>query len=65
MPAPRVQECSEQLALQTRAPYRREMVVNARGIPIGEVAAWSCSGDAQATQAEFERRKAAMIGGVR
>lgn len=61
---PAKQACTEQLAHQTGAPYLREVVVNARGIPIGEVAAWSCTGDVQATIAEFNARKAAMIGGA-
>lgn len=64
VPAPRAQaECSEQLARELRGPYLREVISDARGIPIGEVAAWSCTGDVQATIAEFERRKAAMIEG--
>lgn len=62
---PRAQACTEHLAHQTGAPYLREVVVNARGIPIGEVAAWSCSGDVQATIAEFNARKAAMLGATR
>jgi hypothetical protein len=65
VPAPQTQqECSEQLARELRGPYLREVVSDARGIPIGEVAAWSCTGDVQATIAEFNRRKAAMTEGV-
>jgi len=58
---PRKQECTEQLARQTGAPYLHEVISDARGYPIGEVAAWSCSGDSQATIAEFQQRKAAML----
>lgn len=67
VPAPRAQtqaECSEQLARELRGPYLRAVISDARGIPIGEVAAWSCTGDVQATVTEFDRRKAAMLEGV-
>lgn len=65
VPAPRTQECSEQIAHQTGAPYLREVILNSHGIPYGEVAAWSCSGDVAATIAEFNRRKAEMIESAR
>jgi len=59
---PRIrQECTEQLARQTSSPYLHEVVSDARGYPIGEVAAWSCSGNVGATIAEFNQRKAAML----
>jgi len=62
---PARQECTEQLARQTGAPYLHEVISDARGYPIGEVAAWSCEGNVGATIAEFNQRKAAMIGASR
>lgn len=58
-PAP-VQECSEQLARQNGWPYLHQVVVDRRGVPFGDVAAWSCSGDSQAAIAEFQARLSAM-----
>ncbi len=54
------QACSEQLARQNGWPYLRQVVIDRRGVPFGEVAAWSCTGDSGAAIAEFQQRLAAL-----
>ena len=58
-PVPK-QACSEQLARQNGWPYLHQVVLDRRGVPFGEVAAWSCIGDSQAAIAEFQQRLTAM-----
>lgn len=59
-PVPRQAECSEQLARMNGWPYLHQVVMDRRGVPYGEVAAWSCTGDSQAAIAEFQQRLAAL-----
>lgn len=55
------QECNEAYVLsRTGLPYLRQQVVDSRGIPFGEVAAWDCGGNSAAAVAEFQRRLGEM-----
>jgi hypothetical protein len=56
---PRVQACDEATARQF-GTVLRQIVLDPKGVPYGEVKAWSCGADASGAIAELQTRQSAL-----